>query len=108
MDATQIGLRLPPDNLAAVDAWISGQSDPTLSRPEAIRRLVELGLTVKPKARLRAPNQKDRARELAAKVIDKIIATNATEEDKVVRKQQLLKGPSMLRDVRVDRPKRTK
>ena len=53
IDATQIGLRLPPDNLAALDAWIAQQREPDLSRPEAIRRLVELGLTVKPKARPR-------------------------------------------------------
>jgi hypothetical protein len=47
--APQIGLRLPPDDLAAVDAWIAEQKGPELlSRPEAIRRLVELGLKAKP------------------------------------------------------------
>ena len=30
--------------LAAVDAWIAKQKEADLSRPEAIRRLVELGL----------------------------------------------------------------
>lgn len=49
VDATQIGLRLPPDNLVALDAWIERQSDPDLSRPEAIRRLVEIGLRTKAK-----------------------------------------------------------
>lgn len=49
--APQIGLRLPPDDLAAVDAWIARQKEPDLSRPEAIRRLVELGLKVKVKDR---------------------------------------------------------
>jgi hypothetical protein len=33
--------------LAALDAWISRQKDPELTRPEAIRRLVELGLKAK-------------------------------------------------------------
>jgi hypothetical protein len=47
--APQIGLRLPPDDLAAVDAWIAKRKDPDLSRPEAIRRLVELGLKAKGK-----------------------------------------------------------
>jgi len=47
--APQIGLRLPPADLAAVDAWIKGQKEPDLSRPEAIRRLVELGLKSKGK-----------------------------------------------------------
>jgi hypothetical protein len=45
--APQIGLRLPPDDLAAVDAWIAKRKEPDLSRPEAIRRLVELGLKAK-------------------------------------------------------------
>jgi hypothetical protein len=47
--APQIGLRLPPDDLARVDGWIAKQAKPKPSRPEAIRRLVELGLKVKAK-----------------------------------------------------------
>ena len=35
--------RLQPDTLAALDAYIAGQPE-AISRPEAIRRLVELGL----------------------------------------------------------------
>ncbi|MGN6284516.1 MAG: hypothetical protein ACTHM2_05130 [Afipia sp.] len=31
------------DRLAAIDAWIAAQND-DIGRPEAIRRLVELGL----------------------------------------------------------------
>jgi hypothetical protein len=42
--APQIGLRLPPPELAAVDAWIGKQPKPRPSRPVAIRRLVEIGL----------------------------------------------------------------
>ena len=45
--APQTGLRLPPDDLAAIDVWITKQAKPKPSRPEAIRRLVELGLKVK-------------------------------------------------------------
>jgi hypothetical protein len=33
--------------IAALDAWIAKQKEPDLSRPEAIRRLVELGLRAK-------------------------------------------------------------
>ena len=47
--APQIGLRLPPVELAAIDAWIKKQPD-TLSRPIAIRRLVEIGLKAKQKS----------------------------------------------------------
>lgn len=41
-------VRLQPDNLAALDAWRKGQSD-LPSRPEALRRLAELGLKGKGK-----------------------------------------------------------
>ena len=35
------------DFLRPLDAWIAKQKEPDLSRPEAIRRLVELGLKAK-------------------------------------------------------------
>ncbi len=44
---TLIGVRLLDEPLATVDAWIAKQGEADLSRPEAIRRLVELGLKVK-------------------------------------------------------------
>jgi hypothetical protein len=50
-----IGLRLYPDLEAKLAAWIAKQQDPKPSRPEAIRRLVELGLAVK-----QAPGRKGR------------------------------------------------
>jgi hypothetical protein len=44
--STLIGVRVPPAELAELDGWIK-KNAPDLSRPEAIRRLVELGLKVK-------------------------------------------------------------
>jgi len=41
---TLVGVRILDDLLAALDAWIKRQNEADLSRPEAIRRLVELGL----------------------------------------------------------------
>ena len=41
---TLIGVRLLDEPLSVLDGWISRQKEPDLSRPEAIRRLVELGL----------------------------------------------------------------
>ena len=41
--APQIGLRLPPEEIAAIDRWIDRQKE-TLSRPVAVRRLVAMGL----------------------------------------------------------------
>jgi hypothetical protein len=39
-----IGLRLYPDMTARLDAWIAQHADPKPSRPDAIRRLLDLGL----------------------------------------------------------------
>jgi hypothetical protein len=43
-----VGVRLQPDQLDDLDMWTKKYA-PDLSRPEAIRRLVELGLKVKGK-----------------------------------------------------------
>ncbi len=40
MDSTNIGVRLPPDQLEEFDAWIARQPDPKPSRPEAIRQIL--------------------------------------------------------------------
>jgi len=47
--APQIGVRLPSDELAAVDGWLSAQKE-SLSRPEAIRRLIKIALKKPPKS----------------------------------------------------------
>ena len=39
-----MGLRLYPELDRALDAWIAAQPDPKPSRPEAVRRLMEIGL----------------------------------------------------------------
>ncbi|HKD30902.1 MAG TPA: hypothetical protein VKC66_33965 [Xanthobacteraceae bacterium] len=42
--ATQLNVRLPPDELAALDAWIARQDDPKPTRPAALRQLARKGL----------------------------------------------------------------
>jgi hypothetical protein len=104
--APQIGLRLPPADLAAVDAWIAKRKEPDLSRPEAIRRLVELGLKVKTPARpVSKPGRTMRARELAAGAIERIIDPSAPPEERAQRRHRLTKGPPEFREDRVDQPK---
>jgi len=41
-----VGVRLQPDDLAALDAWIADQADPP-SRPEAMRRLMRQALSTR-------------------------------------------------------------
>jgi hypothetical protein len=71
---------------------------------EAIRRLVELGLTVKPRS---APTERQRVAlaDLASKAIDSLTAETPDSNEKASRKRRLIKGPEEFREVRVDRPK---
>jgi hypothetical protein len=77
---------------------------PSLS--EAIRRLVELGLTVRAPAKPSSkPGRKLRAHELASNAIEKMIDANAPAEERAQRKHRLTKGPEEFREVRLDRPR---
>jgi hypothetical protein len=98
-----MGFRADPVIRASIVRWAEKQPDaPTLS--EAIRRLVELGLTVKPKP---APSERQRAAfaDLASKAIDSLTAGTPNNDEKASRKRRLIKGPEEFREVRVDRPK---
>ena len=46
MNAVPVLVRIPPAEIEPIDAWIAKQK-PEPSRPEALRRLVELGLKAK-------------------------------------------------------------
>jgi hypothetical protein len=100
---TLIGVRLLDDPLSTLDAWIAQQKEPGLSRPEAIRRLVERSLTVKTRS---MPSERQRAAlaDLASKTIDSL-TVKAADDGKAGRKRRLLKGPEEFQEVRVDRPK---
>jgi hypothetical protein len=95
-------VRLSPELGSAVDEWALLQADGP-SRSEAIRRLVELGLTVKTKS---APSERQRAAlaDLAAKAIDSLTVA-APDDEKASRKRRLLKGPEEFREARVDQPR---
>jgi hypothetical protein len=100
----QVVVRSQPDPLAAIDKWVARQPDhPT--RAEAIRRLVELGLTlVRPKQASHSRARK--AHELAGKHLDRLADQSATAEEQTRRKHRLLKGPEEFRSVRIDRAKK--
>jgi hypothetical protein len=93
--------RMPATLMAEVEAWATAN----VNRSDAIRRLVELGLT----ARVR-PTQVNatRAKELAANVIDNLGDGAASVDDRASRKSRLLKGPEEFREARVDRLKARK
>jgi LysM repeat protein len=90
---------MPATLIAEVKAWATANG---VTRSDAIRRLVELGLTASVR-----PTQVNatRAKELAAKVIDNLADGAANADDRASRKRLLLKGPEEFREARVDRPK---
>ncbi|WP_456666004.1 hypothetical protein [Bradyrhizobium sp. USDA 3240] len=104
-----VSTRMPPALIAAVEAWATQQSDDP-GRSEAIRRLVEIGLTVptmalpdERKEQQDRGDPKQRARELASKAIDKVADPVASPDDQANRKRRLIKGPEEFQKVRRDR-----
>jgi hypothetical protein len=103
--AILIGVRVPPADVATLDAWIKKHA-PDMSRPEAIRRLVELGLKGEaPAPPVSKPGRRLRAQELATNAIEKIVDPAAPADERDQRRRRLTKGPEEFRGVRVDRPK---
>lgn len=102
--APLVGVRMTEDFQAEIKAWAKKEEDhPPLAA--AIRRLVELGLTVRTKPKKQAPAPRaDRAKELASKAIDSL-TVEAPDDEKASRKRRLIKGPEEFREVRVDRLK---
>jgi hypothetical protein len=100
-----VTVRLPKAVLDGIESWAALQEDQPARSP-AIRRLVELALKVKtPEKPVNKPGRRQRAQELAANAIEKIIDPSAPPEEHVQRKHRLTKGPSEFRKDRVDLPK---
>ena len=97
-------VRIQPDQLGALDGWRVKQDD-VPSRPEAIRRLVEMALA---SATPSAPVSKKaaaKASKLAGTMIDWLGDQSAPPDVQAKRKRRLLKGPSEFREMRGDLPK---
>jgi metal-responsive CopG/Arc/MetJ family transcriptional regulator len=97
-------VRLPTELTAAVDKWAE---DHEANRSEAIRRLVEIGLTAKTRS---APSERQRATlaDLASKAIDSLTVSEPNNGEKASRKRRLIKWHEEMREARVDLPKAKK
>jgi hypothetical protein len=110
VDATPVNTRFPPDELAKLDAWIDRQRD-TVSRPQAVRRLVELGLIAKDAGQKPQREPGSRAKQvakaagMAGQEIDRRADLAAPAEEQARRKRRLIKGPSEFREMRSQKPK---
>jgi hypothetical protein len=109
-------MRWHRSELAAIDEWRRHHDQ--LSRTEAIRRLVELGLrggsgpapgiALVPLAdhpRARSGRRASEASDMAAKQIDKLADPLVPEEERRARKRRLIKGPREFREMRGDQPR---
>ena len=85
-----VGFRVGPATRAAIIKWAESQPDqPTLS--EAIRRLVELGLTIRSKPKQSPAGRSTRAKELASATIG-LTADAPKNDEKASRKRRLIKA----------------
>jgi hypothetical protein len=91
-------IRLSSELREHVNAWAAKQRDKP-ARPEAIVRLVELGLQTTHR-RESLMNRATKATEMAAQEIDRLGDPSATEEERQLRKRRLIKGPKEFRDIR--------
>lgn len=101
---------MPTGLIALVEAWATANDT---TRSEAIRRLVERGLTVSKTATdgsrpnsIAKPGRRTRAKQLAKDAIEKMADPTASREERTQRRHRLTKGPEEFRGVRVDLPKR--
>ena len=97
-----VAVRMPPQLITEADAWAEANG---MGRSEAIRRLVELGLSLKAKTKEPSAAGANRAEELATKAVEKMIDSSVPSEERAQRRRQLTKGPSEFREDRVDQPK---
>jgi len=97
-------LRLHPPLTTNLDRWIESQRGP-LSRPEAIRRLLEQALSRA--ATKRPPNKETahKASKLAAREIEPLGDKSIPVEEQARRKRALIRGPKEFREIRDDLPK---
>src|ERR1700739_1193524 len=100
---TLVGVRLQDDELQAVDNG-APKREPPVTRPYAIRRLVEIGLTVRTKSKQPPAARATRAKELRSKATEKPADQSATQERRVQRRRRLTRGPQEFREDRLDLP----
>jgi hypothetical protein len=103
----KIGIRTDEQFLKQLDVWRKKQDD-LPGRPEAIRRLVEIGLKAAPTEGVRSSPNKLRAAELAGNAIDKMADPTANTRERAQRRRRLTKGPLEFREGRIDQPKAKK
>lgn len=91
--------RLEVQMIDELDRW---SREHCMSRSQAIRRLLDLGLRRAPKNDRFSHAARAKASALASEVIDQLTDAIAPEEERQKRKRRLTHGPAEFRDVRQD------
>jgi hypothetical protein len=101
-------VRLHPPLLTNVDDWAKHQPDKP-SRPEAIRRLLKLGLSVggTPQRRL-AEETACMDSDFPTREVELVSDRSASTDEQARRNRALIRGSKELRDVRSDLPINTR
>ena len=97
--------RMPGALITDVETWASANGT---TRSEAIRRLVEIGLSVgKPRGQTSNRTSAE-IKHLAGQAIDEMADPKASIDEKASQKRRLMSGPEEFRDDRVDLQKAKK
>jgi hypothetical protein len=105
-DGMTINVRIKRELLASLDRWIEGLAGAALSRPEAIRRLVEMGLSHSPNGARLNDAARAHASAMAGAVVDQFTDLMAPTEEQQKRKRKLIHGPGEFREIRQDQHRR--
>ena len=106
-DDPMMGFRARPALRASIVRWAETQPD-NPSLPEAVRRLVEAGLTTASRPRHARSAKAQEANKMASRQLDRLADKTATPREQAIRKRQLLGGPEEFQSSRLDRRKKTK
>lgn len=98
-NSVECSVKLSADLCRRVDEWAARNA--IRSRQRAIGELLELGLA----QQANLPDQSARAELLAGNQIDLMGDVTASSDEKRIRKQRLIRGPSVFREVRRDQSK---
>jgi hypothetical protein len=104
---SMIGFPAAPVLRASIVRWAETQPDhPSL--PEAVRRLVEMGLASSSPSPHARSAKAEKANEMASRQLDRLADEAATPQEQAKRKRQLLGGPEEFESSRRDRRKKMK
>jgi hypothetical protein len=100
-------VRLQPPQLGSLDAWIADHEPEDMTRPEAIRRLLEQALAG-PFDKSAIKRKAQKASALADRAAEQIVDKSIPPEEQQRRKRAVIKGPKEFREIRGDLPRTKK